>query len=1090
MFSIRRFVGLTSVALCISLLPGYCLLSQESRTNFLRGPTPRADPMQRSPVEGFAWPTSVLPGDSIRFYVSVMALVADGKRDSAFEVQFYRVPNIDKNALMRPDTLRGQFFSLRDSCNKPITQEDSCDGPVDYKLGCREYWAPGSFAFAVPVGWPSGLYAVRLIHLSMPAWDQMYYIPFVVRAEDPGKETKILFKFDITTWQAYNWWGGGSLYSASQGPKLAPTDTIAMDRPLTIAQSQAIRYMANAFVQTLLDSAYTMEYCDNTDLDTREDDFDGSMLPHYNLLVLWSHDEYWSTNERANTRLFIGRESRYTRNIARFAPNTCYWRIHWEGGPGGEHRRLACVKKGDADMWRKLGLHEAEFLGSEYQTGWNNWTEDPFTDEPPAKVYNEKHWIFRETGLEKGQFFGLGAKKDTCAQHVGIVSGELDNTLTYRLNYPLDTLAQAFVTSRVDSGTVWKGYAPVLHQMVYYEDTVSNSRVFAQGAGGWYLGLADDANVECDKERMRRITMNIMSHFSGNKYLGKVHSNTTHPLVWQDSVEIDGDTYVGDTKYLKMSSTNVVIDSGVTFFIDGRLDVEGTDSIFGSGQINLWHKGKINLLPGATLWIGPGVVLDIEDSGDVAFGTGTRLEIEGTILALTRSNLTVEGGGVLEMHAGAQAYFGAYAQITCQGRMECSGTENKPVIFSAVEQSPPPGAWYGIVLNAGPNTLRHCLIQYATDGIDVKNTSVNLIDSCTISDCSTNGILGSMTAPSDSALRIWSTTLSRNARGLALSSARADVDRCLITANRWQGVYQPTSVCYITNTRIEENGYAGIMVSGASSEVILGTPDHGPGYVTVYNNNAAHGTSNDEISLLSGGTATIGFDDDELKHWGYNNIYRGPNASRYLVANNSVPIVMAHLTYWGPDGPQPGDFLGSVDYSYWLTSPAKETGKAIENRQNMQPGNETANAERFVSRLMGMVERGTDSSFFALHALATMVGPGGKSAKLLPQGWEAYLQETGSAAREKWLQDLCHAFRLQARLSRRDFPGTIAYADSLLVTNPPDNLWLLCELDKINALVGMGKKDEGVQLLGAIQERGRRIDADAIELTDEILKGR
>jgi hypothetical protein len=199
---------------------------------------------------------------------------------------------------------------------------------------------------------------------------------------------------------------------------------------------------------------------------------------------------------------------------------------------------------------------------------------------------------------------------------------------------------------------------------------------------------------------------------------------------------------------------------------------------------------------------------------------------------------------------------------------------------------------------------------------------------------------------------------------------------------------------------------------------------------------------------------------------------------------------MAHLTYWGPDGPQPGDFLGSVDYSYWLTSPAKETGKAIENRQNMQPGNETANAERFVSRLMGMVERGTDSSFFALHALATMVGPGGKSAKLLPQGWEAYLQETGSAAREKWLQDLCHAFRLQARLSRRDFPGTIAYADSLLVTNPPDNLWLLCELDKINALVGMGKKDEGVQLLGAIQERGRRIDADAIELTDEILKGR
>jgi hypothetical protein len=1038
---------------------------------------------RRYPIEGFAWPSSVLPGDTVRFYVSVMARDAD----SAYDIDFYRIPDIDVNPIRpRIHIDIGHFFPLRDSLLQPILPGDTSRKPIDFRLGCKDYWADGAVAFPVPSDWKSGVYVARLTHERVTDWDSLYYLPFVVRSLTPGDSTKILLKFELNTMQAYNSWGGSSLYSDIDGT-LTPTDTVALDRPLRLDFDQSMRYVLTDFVKLLIDSGYTMEYCNNIDLDRRGPGYGIDLLSRYKTVVLWNHDEYWSTSERNNIEQFKG--PIYHGNIARFAPNTCYWRIHWEGDVDGPHNRFVCYKNNwpgppwrePVDMWRYkgsggAGRPEAEFLGSQYQDGYN-------IDNPADSVIKPGHWIFKDTNLAPGDTFGYGIIANGVRK--GIVSGEIDNTVTGRADFPLDTLAERAVWSVVTGG---EGY--LRHQMIYYEDTKTNARVFASGAGSWWLGIAYNAIDDSDRIRMQTITMNIISHFSGNKYLGEVHTDTGSAVVWEDSVELDGNTYIGAAKGLRLSSTKVIIDSGVTFFIDGRLVVEGTASILGSGQINLWHNGKINLTPGAVLQIGPGVVLDIEDSGDVAFDTGTKLEIQGTVLALTRSNLTVEEGGVLEMHAGAQAYFGASAQVTCRGRMECSGTESKPVIFSAMEQSPPPGAWYGIILNGGPNTLSHCLIQYAADGVDVKNTSVNLIDHCTITDCSTNGILGYQTAPSDSALRIRNTTLTRNSRGVALSSARAIVDSCVITANRWQGVYQPTSVCHITNTRIEENGYAGILVSGASSEVVLGSPDHGPGHVTVYNNNAVHGASNDEISLSTGGTATIGFDDDELKHWGYNNIYRGPNASRYLVANSSGPVVMAHLTYWGPDGPQPGDFLGTVDYSFWLTSPAKEAEKSTENRQMMQPGSEAASAQTFVSRLMGMVERGTDSSFFALHALATMVGPGGKSAKLLPQGWETYLQETGSAAREEWLQNLCHAFRLQARLWRRDFPGTMTYADSLLRTNPPDNLWLLCELDKINALVGMGRKEEAVRLLGTIQERGRRVDADAIQLTDEILKGR
>ncbi len=155
-------------------------------------------------IEGFAWSTSVLPGESIRIYVSVRSY----NNDSSYEYEVYR----SNDSLMLPAQTRvGRFFPLHDENGVEIYPGDTTRKPVEYKMGCRTYWESGSFTINIPVNWESGLYYVKLNHYGITSNDsavlgeKYYWVPFVIRSLNPGENSRILFKFDITTWHAYNW---------------------------------------------------------------------------------------------------------------------------------------------------------------------------------------------------------------------------------------------------------------------------------------------------------------------------------------------------------------------------------------------------------------------------------------------------------------------------------------------------------------------------------------------------------------------------------------------------------------------------------------------------------------------------------------------------------------------------------------------------------------------------------------------------------------------------------------------------------------------------------------------------------------------
>lgn len=78
----------------------------------------------------------------------------------------------------------------------------------NHETGCG--W-PVSTKIRIPKDWKSGGYVVVLSAQNGEARVEQEAF-FVLRAAQPGKETKILFMPAVPTWLAYNDWGGGSNY--------------------------------------------------------------------------------------------------------------------------------------------------------------------------------------------------------------------------------------------------------------------------------------------------------------------------------------------------------------------------------------------------------------------------------------------------------------------------------------------------------------------------------------------------------------------------------------------------------------------------------------------------------------------------------------------------------------------------------------------------------------------------------------------------------------------------------------------------------------------------------------------------------------
>jgi hypothetical protein len=141
-----------------------------------------------STIQGFATDISVNKGGAISFKVTTTA--------ATFSINIYRLGYYQGNGARKVATINGIAGKSQAAC---IT--DAATGLYD----CGNWTVSSSWT--VPANAVSGIYIARLARGDNSGAS---HIPFIVR--DDTAQADIVLQADDTTWQAYNQFGGHSVY--------------------------------------------------------------------------------------------------------------------------------------------------------------------------------------------------------------------------------------------------------------------------------------------------------------------------------------------------------------------------------------------------------------------------------------------------------------------------------------------------------------------------------------------------------------------------------------------------------------------------------------------------------------------------------------------------------------------------------------------------------------------------------------------------------------------------------------------------------------------------------------------------------------
>jgi hypothetical protein len=160
----------------------------------------------------------------------------------------------------------------------------------------------------------SGYVLARLVLTRGAARGEVSYVPLIVRAL-PSRRSKILVQAAVNTWQAYNAWGGKSLY-AFNSTNQVPANHVSFSRPSGPPLEWEI-----GLLRFLEREGYDVSY--TTDVDT---DRNPGELRRHRLVISSGHDEYWSKGMRD---AFEAARSRGT-NLAFLGADIADWQIRYE----------------------------------------------------------------------------------------------------------------------------------------------------------------------------------------------------------------------------------------------------------------------------------------------------------------------------------------------------------------------------------------------------------------------------------------------------------------------------------------------------------------------------------------------------------------------------------------------------------------------------------------------------------------------------------------------------------------------------------------------------------------------------------------
>jgi hypothetical protein len=389
-------------------------------------------------VEGYTDRVSVLAGEEFGLYVST---TATGFRVSAYRMGWYG--GAQARLYWRSGRLAGR------ARRRP--------GPQGATRTVRALW-PRS-AVVSTAGWPEGAYLLRLDAES----GHQRYVPLIVRSASARGQTLLMHA--PATWQAYNRWGGYSLYAGGDGAYGTRSLAVGFDRPYDTNGAEKFLVYERAAVVLAERLGIPLAYTTGVDVHR-----DPSVLEGASAVISLGHDEYWTTEQRRHVT--AARDAGV--NVAFLGANACFRRVRLEPGPTGALRTVVCYKtdyRHDPVLADHPALVTNDFRAPpvpDPESALTGVLYEGYPTDAPYVVHNAAHWIFAGTGVRRG---------DSFAHLVGV---EYDRvTPGAPTPGPLEIVAH--------SPLVCKGRKS--HADAAYYTVPSGAGVFAAGTMRWVEGL-------------------------------------------------------------------------------------------------------------------------------------------------------------------------------------------------------------------------------------------------------------------------------------------------------------------------------------------------------------------------------------------------------------------------------------------------------------------------------------------------------------------------------------------------------------------------------------------------------------------------
>lgn len=335
-----------------------------------------SNPANNREIEGYASWTYNDPGASFRIFVNTA--------EPSYQLEVFRLGwygGAGGRRVFGPVTLEG---------TQQVTPTP------DPETGLIECSWTNPFTLRTRWDWTTGVYLVKL---TASQSGKQSYVTFTLR--NGGRFSQLLFQNSVTTYQAYNNWGGKSLYEYNSTDAIRAVK-VSFNRPYASGNGAGDLFFWELSALRFLErEGYDVAYC--TNMTTHRS---SSLLRNHKAFLSVGHDEYWSFEMRQNVTAIRDQGL----HLGFFGANNCYWQIRIDPSPltGQPRRTMVCYKDRFQEdpllgvdtarvttRWRDSPVNRPEeaLLGVQY---------DFFPVNGDLVVNNASHFIFEGTGLGNG----------------------------------------------------------------------------------------------------------------------------------------------------------------------------------------------------------------------------------------------------------------------------------------------------------------------------------------------------------------------------------------------------------------------------------------------------------------------------------------------------------------------------------------------------------------------------------------------------------------------------------------------------------------------------------------------------------------